>query len=363
MSNIIEHGNQIAFHPGYYIKELVEESGLTQEDFSKRLDTTPKNLSKIINGEQGLSRDMAMKLARMLGTSIDYWLNLQKQFDAKIAEFESEDELDIEREVFKLIDYKYFKEYFDLPDLPRKTDEQIKHVREFLNISTLKVLEDRDLAVSYRSYSATPSLSNIVNSNVMVQISINKTLEIDAPKYNKKKFEEAVDYAVTLTKEHKTFVNTIKEKFLDAGVVFVILPNLQNSGINGATKKVGDKMMLMVNDRRAYSDTFWFTLLHECSHIINGDYGLTFENEKDHEDAADKYAQDKLIDSVRYSEFVDAGIYSEGMIRRFAASIDRDPGIVFGRLQKEGYISYSSPMSKTMRRRYKVVVSSRDENY
>ena len=104
MSNIIEHGNQIAFHPGYYIKELVEDSGLTQEDFSKRLDTTPKNLSKIINGDQGLSRDMAMKLARMLGTSIDYWLNLQKQFDAKIAEFESEDELSVEREVFKYIE-------------------------------------------------------------------------------------------------------------------------------------------------------------------------------------------------------------------------------------------------------------------
>ncbi len=355
MSNIIEHGNQIAFHPGYYIKELVEDSGLTQEDFSKRLDTTPKNLSKIINGEQGLSRDMAMKLARMLGTSIDYWLNLQKQFDAKIAEFESEDELSREREVFKLIDYKYFKEYFEFPDYSRRTDEQIKCVREFLNVSTLKVLKDRDLAVSYRSYSDTPSLNNIVNSNVMVQISINKTLETDAPKYNKKKFEEAVDYAVTLTKEHKTFVNLIKEKFLEAGVVFVILPNLHNSGINGATKKVGDKMMLMVNDRRAYSDTFWFTLLHECGHIINGDYGLTFENEKRNEDAADKFAQEKLIDSSKYSEFVENQSFSEGMIRRFAAYIDRDPGIVLGRLQKDGYISYKSPLSKSLRRKYKVV--------
>ena len=44
MSNYIEHNDTIAFHPGYYIKEIVEESRLTQEDFAKRLDTTPKIL-------------------------------------------------------------------------------------------------------------------------------------------------------------------------------------------------------------------------------------------------------------------------------------------------------------------------------
>lgn len=35
MGNYIEYNDTIAFHPGYYIKELVDESGLTQEDFAK----------------------------------------------------------------------------------------------------------------------------------------------------------------------------------------------------------------------------------------------------------------------------------------------------------------------------------------
>ena len=48
MSNYIEYNDTVAFHPGYYIKEIVEESGLTQEDFAKRLDTSPKNLSLLI---------------------------------------------------------------------------------------------------------------------------------------------------------------------------------------------------------------------------------------------------------------------------------------------------------------------------
>lgn len=78
MSNFVEYKDKVAFHPGYYIKEYVDESGLTQEDFAKRLDTTPKNLSILIRGDQRLSVDMAMKLSRMTGTSAEYWLNIQK---------------------------------------------------------------------------------------------------------------------------------------------------------------------------------------------------------------------------------------------------------------------------------------------
>ena len=93
MSNYIEYDDKIAFHPGYYIKEIVEESGLTQEDFAKRLDTTPKNLSLLIRGEQSLSIDIAMKLFGMIGTSVSYWLNLQNAFDALIAEFKFREHL------------------------------------------------------------------------------------------------------------------------------------------------------------------------------------------------------------------------------------------------------------------------------
>ena len=105
MSNYIEYKEKAAFHPGYYIKEIVDDSGLTQEDFAKRLGTTPKNLSLLIRGEQSISIDIAMKLSRLLGTSIAYWLNLQKAYDALIAEFKSEEELAEERIIFNNIEY------------------------------------------------------------------------------------------------------------------------------------------------------------------------------------------------------------------------------------------------------------------
>ena len=149
MSNYIEYNDKIAFHPGYYIKEIIEESGLSQKDFAKRLDTTPKNLSILVRGEQSLSIDIAMKLSRMLGTSVDYWLNLQKSYDALIAEFESSKELEQERRIFKYFQYTYFRENFGLPDLPRKTNEQIKCLREFLNVASLSVFTKQNMTVSF----------------------------------------------------------------------------------------------------------------------------------------------------------------------------------------------------------------------
>ena len=100
MNNYIEYNDRVAFHPGYYIKEIVEQSGLTQKDFAKRLDTTPKNLSLLIRGEQNLSIDIAMKLSRMIGTSVNYWLNLQNTYDSLIATFKSDEELSRERTIF-----------------------------------------------------------------------------------------------------------------------------------------------------------------------------------------------------------------------------------------------------------------------
>ena len=82
MSNYVEYQDKIAFHPSYYITEIIEETGLTQYGFAKRLGITPEDFSRLMNGEQDLTPDIAMKLAQMLGTSVEYWLNLQSAYDA-----------------------------------------------------------------------------------------------------------------------------------------------------------------------------------------------------------------------------------------------------------------------------------------
>lgn len=359
MSNYIEHNNKVAFHPGYYLKEIVEESGLSQEDYAKKLGTTPKNLSILIRGEQSLSIEIAAKLSRMLGTSVSYWLKLQQHYDEMQAQFMSDEELAKERDVFRFIDYRYFRDNFHLPALPRKIDEQIKELREFLAVSSLTLLTNIDLAASFRSYTDKLSRSNIINSNVMVQIGVNDVSRMDAPQYSRAIFQKAVTEALTLTADQKTALSKIRSSFYAAGVVLVTLPNLPNSGISGATKKVDGKILLMVNDKRHYADTFWFTLFHEIGHILHGDYGITFEdNTCKSENEADAYARNALIPDKSYNKFIsETSIYNERTIREFAHKINRDPGIVYGRLQKDKIIPYTdTSLCNKLRTKYIVSI-------
>lgn len=197
MSNFIEYKDRMAFHPGYYIQELFEESGLTQKDFANRLGTTPKNLNVLMSGEQNLSIDIVVKLATMLGTSEEYWFNLQTAWNEILAEIRYDEELELEKEVFKNVQYAYFKENFDLPDLPRKIKEQIEEVRRLLRVASLTVLKKKDLAVNFRSTQTNFQEANLIKANILLQLAVNKVLQTDASHYNKAKFQQAIEFALT----------------------------------------------------------------------------------------------------------------------------------------------------------------------
>lgn len=63
MSNITEYKDLMAFHPGYYIAEVIEDMGISHAEFAQRLGTTEKNLSTLLNGQTSLSDDIAEKLS------------------------------------------------------------------------------------------------------------------------------------------------------------------------------------------------------------------------------------------------------------------------------------------------------------
>lgn len=75
-------------HPGELIMETIEgireETGqrLTIEEVATGLGTTRKTLSAIINGRQGVTPDMAIRLAAAFqNTSAEFWLRVQENFD------------------------------------------------------------------------------------------------------------------------------------------------------------------------------------------------------------------------------------------------------------------------------------------
>ena len=88
MSNkIVEYKDLIAFHPGQYVEELIEEYNVTQKEFAERLGVSEMKLGKLVNGEESISNDIARKLAKVTNISMITWLNLQNAYDVKVTEF------------------------------------------------------------------------------------------------------------------------------------------------------------------------------------------------------------------------------------------------------------------------------------
>ena len=85
-NKIIESKDLIAFHPGQYVEELIEEYNVTQKEFAERLGVSEMKLGKLVNGEESISNDIARKLAKITNISMITWLNIQSIYDVKIAE-------------------------------------------------------------------------------------------------------------------------------------------------------------------------------------------------------------------------------------------------------------------------------------
>lgn len=86
--NQIEYDGLITFHPGYYIKDMIEEQNITRSELAEKMQVSKKYLDDIIDGNINLTEEMAKKLSELFGTSISLWINLNKSFIEKKAEIE-----------------------------------------------------------------------------------------------------------------------------------------------------------------------------------------------------------------------------------------------------------------------------------
>jgi addiction module HigA family antidote len=75
-------------HPGEILREMyLAPLGLTVTAASVSLGVSRQSLSELLNGRNGVSADMAIRLAKAFpNTDICFWLGLQLQYDAWLAE-------------------------------------------------------------------------------------------------------------------------------------------------------------------------------------------------------------------------------------------------------------------------------------
>ena len=73
-------------HPGEILKEeFMVPLGLSANGLSRAVRVPPNRISAIVNGERGLTADTALRLSKAFGTTAEFWLNLQKQYELDCA--------------------------------------------------------------------------------------------------------------------------------------------------------------------------------------------------------------------------------------------------------------------------------------
>ena len=361
----IEYEELIAFHPGYYVKEIIEDMGITQSEFAQRLNTTDKTLCKLVNAEISLSDDLAQKLAQMMGTSVKVWLDLQTSYTEKILEIKKRKALDEEKRYLKILDYSYFRRLHVVKDT-RNSAERIAELHKFFKVSSLSVLGEKDFLVACKTAVQDVTEKNIVSSNAWIQTALNGAEKMVCKPFNKKRLQSYLPEIRTMTlQDPSAFFPRLCALFQECGVAFILLPHLKNSGVNGAVKWINpEKVLLAINNRRLYADVFWFSLFHEIRHILQQKIKETFISsdktaciscaDKELEADADRFAGDYLIARGEYERFIGNKTWNENNVRIFAQQVGIHPGVVVGRLQHDGHLDYNQLIN--LKEKYEVRV-------
>ncbi|MCP3470675.1 HigA family addiction module antitoxin [Bradyrhizobium sp. CCGUVB1N3] len=75
-------------HPGEHLAEELREIGVTAAELSRQIDVPVNRVTSIINGQRGITADTALRLGHWFGTSPQFWMNLQQQYELRLAEKE-----------------------------------------------------------------------------------------------------------------------------------------------------------------------------------------------------------------------------------------------------------------------------------
>jgi addiction module HigA family antidote len=73
-------------HPGVFLKEILDELGVSQKAFAHAIGVSPMRISHVVKGSRPVTAELAVLFGKVFGQTPTYWMNLQTNYDLKTAE-------------------------------------------------------------------------------------------------------------------------------------------------------------------------------------------------------------------------------------------------------------------------------------
>ena len=75
-----------AIHPGEHLAEELGALDMSAAELARRLKVPTNRVTAILNGQRAISGDTALRLGHFFGTTPQFWMNLQSNYELELAE-------------------------------------------------------------------------------------------------------------------------------------------------------------------------------------------------------------------------------------------------------------------------------------
>ena len=75
-------------HPGEHLAEELSELKMSAAELARQINVPVNRVTEIMNGQRSITADTALRLGHWFGTSAEFWLNLQKLYELRLAQQE-----------------------------------------------------------------------------------------------------------------------------------------------------------------------------------------------------------------------------------------------------------------------------------
>ena len=342
--------------PGESVLDLAEERGWTQGELAQRLGYSEKHISQLINGKVPITVDAAQRLERVLGSSMDFWLKLEANYQKHKARLEATerhacwiswlDELPVKE---LMSSGAIAKARIDAKNKPSIVESCLC----FFGVASPEEWRGHygGMQVAFRR--SRDEQSDVGAISAWLRLGEQVAEKLDGPKYDKARFENALSEIRGLTCTAPEFFEPrMRELLRDAGVLLALVPAIPRAHVSGVARWLNPtRPLIQLSLYGKTNDKFWFTFFHEAAHILL--HADSKEAKKSiflddpnanhspdpREQEANQWAGNVLIPQA-YSRALGT-LRTKEAVRAFATSIGIHPGIVVGRLQHDHIIDPS----------------------
>lgn len=336
--------------PGETLQETLDSLGMSQAELADRTGRPKKTINEIIKGKAAITPETAIQFERALGVPAHFWNAREGAYQEYLARREEEARLGrtaagwTEQFPLKIMAERGWLDWHS------SAIEQARALLNFFGVASPEAWREQwsSLDCEFRkSQKLTCDFGAVTawlrRGEVVAQ-------KIACAPFDKERFRIELTQIRALTAEPPdVFEPNMRKRCADAGVAFVLVPELPRLRVSGATRWLSPvKALIQMSLRYKADDHFWFTFFHESGHVLTQRKRETFIEGMDGHDveaeaAADRFASDHLIPRDAYTRFVGGQrrAPSKAEIVSFAKSVGIAPGIVVGRLQHDKQLPFS----------------------